>query len=136
MLRLALLVALIGSTGCYVETEYPTATLAYVEPGVEVVTDLDYPVFFVDGLYWRWYGGYWYSSSYWGGGWGYARFPPPRVRGIGHGHPESYAHFHPRWSDSTRSAPRVGGGHVGGGHAGGAHVGGGQVGGGHGGGHR
>ena len=101
MLRALLPVLLVGALagGCYDEGsvgyEYGYNTgpsLEYVAPGVQVVSDLDYPVFFSDGYYWRWYGGYWYSSPYWDRGWTVTYNVPVRVRGI-HS-PWAYAHYH------------------------------------------
>ena len=45
----------------------PGPSLSYVAPGVEVVTDADYPVFFYDNFYWYWEGGLWYRSPRFGG---------------------------------------------------------------------
>ena len=93
---IAMIIGIGLAGGCYTETEvdYPYVAgpdLAYVSPGVEVVAGYDYPVFFVDGLYWLWWDGFWYSSPYWNHGWGWGREAPPRLRGIAH--PESYAHY-------------------------------------------
>ena len=103
MLRALLPIALATAlgAGCYAEDGvgytydygYASPSLVYAAPGVEVVADYDYPVFFADGLYWRWYGGGWYSSHYWDRGWGYARNVPYGVRGISR--PWAYAHYHP-----------------------------------------
>jgi hypothetical protein len=60
-------------------------------PGVEVVTDYDYPVFFSDGLYWRNDGGVWYSSRYHNAGWARNERVPMGVRHIDR--PEVYAHY-------------------------------------------
>ncbi len=108
MLKHLLLASALAAGGCYVEEpEYPIdtgASLAYVSPGVEVVTGFDYPVFFVNGLYWRWYGGYWYSSSYWDRGWVYAPSVPYTVRGIHR--PWNYSHYRPGRGVYARPAPR------------------------------
>ncbi len=100
VLPLALLAGLAG--GCYTEAVgydngygYATAgtDLAYVAPGVEVVTGYDYPVFFADGFYWRWWGGGWARSPHWDHGWAPAGRVPVAVRGIAH--PGAFAHFRP-----------------------------------------
>ena len=100
----ALMLAL--ASGCYTEEGgYGYAQPAYVEPapaavgyvgvapGVEVVADYDYPVFFVGGVYWRSFGGVWYSSRVYNGGWAINYNVPMGIRGIGR--PEMYAHYHP-----------------------------------------
>jgi hypothetical protein len=90
-----------GATGCYSndDVEYSgqasydsSPDLVDVSPGVQVIADYDEPVFFSDGLYWRYSGGIWYSSGYWGGGWAVGR--PPY--GIAHiDRPYAYAHYRP-----------------------------------------
>ncbi len=99
LLRVTLLAAL-AAGGCYSDTgvgysaAYSTGpTLAYVAPGVQVVADYDYPVFFSDGFYWQYYGGYWYRSPYWDRGWVATYNVPYSVRGIQR--PWAYAHYHP-----------------------------------------
>jgi hypothetical protein len=62
-----------------------------VSPGVQVIADYDYPVFYSDGFYWRYDGGMWYRSGYWNRGWGVAYNVPVGVRGINR--PEAYAHY-------------------------------------------
>jgi hypothetical protein len=160
----SLAAALAASAGCYSEADvsaqpgygYGAADpdLEYVSPGVQVVDDMDYPVFFSDGFYWRNDGGYWYQSRDWRGGWigvggGYVPFG---IRGILN--PGGYAHWHGGYARggiayrggvgrggigrgpvvTGRTYARPGNAHVvarsSGGHSSGGH------GGGHGGGHR
>lgn len=102
----------LGLGGCYVEDSYATGPgyattyaapapgysepeMVDVSPGVQVVYDYDYPVFFTGGFYWRWYGGGWYSSHYYNGGWGVAVAAnvPVGIRGISN--PGVYAHYRP-----------------------------------------
>jgi hypothetical protein len=102
-MRLLLLPMLLTAglaTGCYYEEPvYGGAAVAtaapsmeYVSPGVQVVVaDYDYPVFFSDGFYWRYYGGYWYSSRWHDRGWGVAYNVPYGVRRIDR--PYAYAHY-------------------------------------------
>jgi hypothetical protein len=122
------LIAVAGFAGCYVEDSYSAgpgyaagyaapAPVGYsqpemvdVSPGVQVVYDYDYPVFFTGGFYWRWYGGGWYSSHYYNGGWGVAANVPMGIRGIDR--PYAYAHYRPA-GYVPRSA-RAGGGYNGG----------------------
>jgi hypothetical protein len=104
------LVAFAGFAGCYVEDGYSAgpayaapgyaAPGGYVQPemvsvgpGVQVVYDYDYPVFFNAGFYWRYDGGFWYSSRWHDRGWGRAYDVPGGIRGIAH--PEGYAHYRP-----------------------------------------
>jgi hypothetical protein len=67
------------------------AAFVYVSPGVQVIENYDYPVFFVGGVYWRQEGGVWYSSSYHDRGWATSVEVPVTVRGISR--PETYTHF-------------------------------------------
>jgi hypothetical protein len=84
-----LLVAVVGlvgtlSMGCharvyghtrvhYVEAEpvvfVDAPDLVYVEPGVYVVRDYDYPVYYIDGVYYSYRGGTWYHTSHWSDPW-------------------------------------------------------------------
>jgi hypothetical protein len=90
------------ATGCYADSEIsyragysaPAPELEYVSPGVQVVADVDVPVFFVDGVYWRQSGGVWYRSYSHAGGWRVAASVPVAVRRIDR--PERYAHFRSR----------------------------------------
>lgn len=92
-------VAALAIAGCYSDAgvgytaTYSTPSLAYVAPGVQVVADYDYPVFFSDGFYWQYSGGYWYRSPYWNRGWVAAYDVPYAVRGINR--PWAYTHYHP-----------------------------------------
>ncbi len=103
MLRALLPVTLLAAFamgGCYGDADvgytatYSTPTLAYVQPGVQVVADYDYPVFFADGAYWRYDSGYWARSPYWNRGWRRTYNVPYAVRGIRN--PLAYRHYHPR----------------------------------------
>ena len=88
-----------AAAGCYSEepdvaysASATTPDLVEVSPGVQVIADYDYPVFYSDGLYWRYDNGLWYQSPYYYGGWGYAYNVPIGVRGIYN--PGGYAHWH------------------------------------------
>ena len=65
--------------------------MAYVSPGVEVIADYDYPVFYSDGFYWRYDAGYWYRSPYWDRGWVGAIDVPVGIRGVRQ--PWIYSHY-------------------------------------------
>jgi hypothetical protein len=66
--------------------------LVTVSPGVQVIADYDEPIFYSDGFYWRYAGGVWYRSTYYTGGWVYAR-PPVAVMRIDR--PYAYTHYRP-----------------------------------------
>lgn len=96
-----LVVALLAplATGCYTEADVgyragyvgPAPAMVEVSPGVMVISDYDYPVFYSDGLYWRQYGNVWYSSRAYNGGWAVSYSVPYGVRGIRE--PYAYAHY-------------------------------------------
>ena len=75
-----LLLAAVLGAGCAatVASDGYGPDLVTVSPGVQVIADYDEPIFYSDGYYWRQYGGGWYRSSYYTGGWVYAR-PPVAV---------------------------------------------------------
>src|SRR3982751_1379158 len=82
-------------TGCAATVSadaYPP-DMVYVSPGVQVIADYDEPIFYSDRLYWRYYGGTWYRSPSFTGGWVVAT-PPPAVLRIDR--PRAYVHYRPR----------------------------------------
>jgi hypothetical protein len=102
--------------GCYTETDVgyratyvapayvaPAPGLVYVSPGVEVIADYDYPVFYSGGVYWRYDGGFWYSSRVHTGGWVRSYNVPVAVRSIDR--PAAYAHYRAGARASVRTAP-------------------------------
>ncbi|MEO8844409.1 MAG: hypothetical protein ABI591_06205 [Kofleriaceae bacterium] len=101
MLRTILISAVFATAaaGCYSEQPdvayagggYVAGGLVEVSPGVDVIADYDYPVFYSDGLYWRYDGGIWYQSGFYDRGWGVAYNVPYGVRGIRN--PGAYAHY-------------------------------------------
>lgn len=70
-----------------------TPDLVLVEPGVYVVADYSYPVFYNDGYYWRYRDGYWLRSYTYSGGWARVRHVPYGVRRIHQ--PQRYVHYRP-----------------------------------------
>lgn len=91
-----------AAAGCYTSADVgygggayvgPAPALVYAAPGVQVIADYDEPIFFSDGLYWRSYGGVWYSSRVYNGGWAASYNVPYGVRGIRE--PGGYAHYRP-----------------------------------------
>src|SRR5205814_9142975 len=100
------------ATGCAatVASDGYGPDLVTVSPGVQVIADYDEPIFYSDGYYWRQYGGGWYRSSYYTGGWVYAQ-PPVAVMRIDR--PYAYRHYRPAgWQGRPRgyAAQPVGGG--------------------------
>lgn len=72
VIALALGVASVAAIGCgpahvQVTTGVP-ARLVWVEPGIWVVEDYPYAVYYVDGFYWQYVDGGWYRSPYYDGG--------------------------------------------------------------------
>jgi hypothetical protein len=118
------IIAAASLAGCYAETgggvevagptvavEADTVPLGYVEPevvevqpGVQVVYNYDYPVFFHDDFYWRYDAGTWYRSHYYTGGWAVESNVPYAVRSIDH--PHTYAHYRPNGYVSRRAERR------------------------------
>jgi hypothetical protein len=81
----------VGYSGGY-SSGYATAPgMVYVGPGVQVVSDYDYPVFYSEGAYWRFDNGVWYRSGMYNGGWSVSYNVPVGVRGIDR--PYSYSHY-------------------------------------------
>jgi len=115
-----LLIAALLAPGCFVsETPYQgtvvaadgTGELIEVSPGVEVVADVDAPIFFADDLYWWMNGGIWYQSTWYGGGWVRAPRVPPHIGGIAH--PEGYRRYRPEgWAPHRGPGPRPQGGPI------------------------
>ncbi len=58
-----------------------------------MIADYDEPIFYSDGYYWWNYGGGWYRSQYYTGGWAEANAPIAVVR---IGEPIRYRHYRPR----------------------------------------
>ncbi len=114
MLRMSLilggLIALGTTTGCYVHgrtrvaASYSTPDLVYVSPGVSVVADYDYPVFYSNGYYWRYDSGIWLRSSYFNRGFVRVRTVPVVIRGIRY--PHRYVHVRARGHYRARPAYR------------------------------
>ena len=97
---LASVVALALGAGCGPAEVSGTAyyngpDLAYVSPGVSVVADYDYPVFYADNFYWRYTDGAWYRSPVWYGGWYSVSTVPWAVARIDR--PWAYSHYRPRY---------------------------------------
>ena len=64
----------------------PAPNLVYISPGVQVIADYDYPVFYSDNWYWRYDNGAWYRSRYYDRGWYVSYDVPVHVRRIDRPH--------------------------------------------------
>ncbi len=127
MKRILFVMSLLVVGACY--SEEPAPGYAYagggdgygapgmevVAPGVQVVSDYDYPVFYSDGFYWRYDNNMWYRSGYYNRGWAVSYNVPVGVRGIAR--PEAYAHYRGGFNGGYRGGVGVGarGGYRGGG---------------------
>ena len=109
MPRFMLLLSLLVVGACYSEEPgvgvsygvgYGAPSMAYVSPGVQVIADYDYPVFYSDGYYWRYDNNVWYRSGFYNRGWGVSYDVPIGVRGISR--PEGYAHYRGGYNDGYR----------------------------------
>jgi hypothetical protein len=80
-------------------------TLVEIGPGVWALAHYDAPVFYSDGFYWRWYGGVWYRSSFYDGGWVRVQpsYVPVRIRRIDR--PHRYVRYEPPPRARVRRAP-------------------------------
>jgi hypothetical protein len=67
--------------------------LVIVQPGIQVVPDLDVEVFFVDGFYWTQREGRWYRSKSHRGGWSHAERGVPS--GLVRMQPGRYRRYRP-----------------------------------------
>jgi hypothetical protein len=84
---------------------YNGPSMAYVGPGVQVVSDYDYPVFYADNFYWRYDDGAWYRSDVYNGGWVSVSSVPYAVRSVDR--PYAYVHYHVRPGEGrVYAAPR------------------------------
>jgi hypothetical protein len=94
----AAIIAVVGSA-CYGDARVgaratvvaSTPDLVYVGPDVYVVADYAEPVFYASNYYWLYYGGVWYRSRSYTGGWQLSYDVPVAVRSIDR--PASYVHM-------------------------------------------
>lgn len=82
---------------------YQGPELAYVSPGVQVVADYDYPVFYADNFYWRYTDGVWYRSPVWYGGWISVSTVPYAVAHVDR--PWVYTHYRPYYGRGYYGRP-------------------------------
>ena len=105
-MRLVILISAVLA-GCYggaYEVGYSSGygygpSLVSIEPGVSVVADYDYPVFYADSYYWRLDNGRWYRSTSYTGGWHAWANVPVAVRRIDR--PSRYIHYRPHGRDQN-----------------------------------
>jgi hypothetical protein len=96
LLHSVLFVALAG--GCAGSGQFTYASqattpeLVVISPGVQVVADLDEPIFYSGNYYWRNDGGYWYRSASHTHGWARVEVAPVEIRAIER--PSVYVHYH------------------------------------------
>lgn len=100
-----------GAAGAVVITQPPS--MVWVAPGIWVVEDYPYTVYYTDGFYWYLRGGIWYRSPRWD--YSFARVAPsrlpPRLRGLPHERYHRYhaspqaRRFHPGRGDRPPSHP-------------------------------
>ena len=97
--------------GGYAEAEAPVVfvdepILVFVEPGIWVVRDYDYAVYYVDGYYWVYRSSIWYRSRSYARGWATVEVTvvPRLVMSRNH---ETYVHYHGAANAQTRKAPQA-----------------------------
>jgi hypothetical protein len=65
MLRNIIFAVALAATGCGgVEVSAVGPRLVWVSPGIWVLEDAPYAVYYADGYYWRYDAGFWYRSPY------------------------------------------------------------------------
>jgi hypothetical protein len=99
----------VGRAGGYAEVDAPVVftaepTLVLVEPGIWVVRDYDYSVYYVDDYYWVYRDDVWYRSRTYDGGWATVEVStvPRPIFSRDH---RAYVHYHGGPSAPARSAP-------------------------------
>jgi hypothetical protein len=96
LLRSVLFVALAGGcagTGQFtVTSEVAAPDLVVISSGVQVIADLDEPIFYSGNYYWRNQGGFWYRSTSHTRGWARVEVAPVEIRTIER--PSAYVHYH------------------------------------------
>lgn len=91
------------ATRARVEVTADTPQLIAIAPGVWVVSDWDYPIYYYDGFYWRMIDGMWYRSTWYTGGFVRVGVVPQIV--IRHHHPRRYIRYHARRGVRVRKLP-------------------------------
>jgi hypothetical protein len=105
LLAVALAAAGIVPAGCAAQvrvTARATPRLVWIAPGVWVVEDSPWAVYYADGYYWRYVDGVWYRSSWYDDGfvrWDVTFLPPVIVRVH---RPHVYVHYRARPGERVR----------------------------------
>jgi hypothetical protein len=73
-------------------SEVTAPDLVVISPHVQVIADLDEPIFYSGNYYWRNEGGDWYRSASHTHGWTRVQVAPVEIRTIAR--PSAYVHFH------------------------------------------
>jgi hypothetical protein len=94
-----------GRVGYTASYNVATPDLVYVSPGVYVIADYDYPVFYSNNVYWRYDSGVWYRSRRYDGGWTVSYDVPVAVRRIDR--PHAYVHYRANARVRTTAPARV-----------------------------
>ena len=94
LLQSVLVVALVGGCSASGRVTYAgeatAPDLVVISPGVQVIADLDTPIFYSDRYYWRNVSGFWYRSKAHTQGWRRAEVVPGEIRVID---PSAYVHY-------------------------------------------
>jgi hypothetical protein len=95
LLQSVLFVALVGGCAGSGQFRYTSNVaapeLVVISPGVQVIADLDEPIFYSDNYYWRNQGGSWYRSTSHTRGWARVEVAPVAIRSIDR--PSAYVHY-------------------------------------------
>lgn len=81
-----------GSGQFTVASDVAAPDLVVISPGVQVIADLDEPIFYSGNYYWRNQGGFWYRSTSHTRGWARVEVAPVEIRTIER--PSAYVHYH------------------------------------------
>jgi hypothetical protein len=95
LLRSILFIALVGCTGSgqfRYTSDVRAPELVVISPGVQVIADLDEPIFYSGSYYWRNQGGFWYRSTSHTQGWARVEVAPVEIRAIDR--PSAYVRYH------------------------------------------
>ncbi len=104
-----------GSMEIHLQLPQILPPMVVIQPGVQVVPEIDQEVFLVDGIYWARHDGGWYRASNLHGGW--AGVPMRGVPGaLVKIPPGKYKRWKPGKAKAAPAAFHLGGGDKGGGH--------------------
>jgi hypothetical protein len=92
VLSVALAGGCAGTGQFTVTSEVAAPDLVVISPGVQVIADLDEPIFYSGNYYWRNQGGFWYRSTSHTRGWARVEVAPVAIRTIER--PSAYIHYH------------------------------------------